>query len=40
MIKYFEIYKQFLLVEKGLSIKTIQSYYNDISQYFSFENKR
>ena len=38
MIKYLEIFKQFLLVEKGLSVKTSQAYINDIEQFFKYEN--
>jgi integrase/recombinase XerD len=31
-----ELYVQYLLVEKGLSLQTISSYKNDIKQFFEF----
>lgn len=34
MIKYLEIYKQYLLVEKGLSITSVNSYIIDIKQFY------
>lgn len=37
MIKYLEIYKQYLIVEKGLSINTVNSYITDIKEYFEFD---
>lgn len=38
MIKYLEIYKQHLIVEKGLSNNTIVSYIGDIKGYFKYES--
>lgn len=36
MIKYLELYKQYLVVEKGLAINSVNSYINDILDYFRF----
>ena len=36
MIKYIEIYKQYLVVEKGLSMNSINSYISDIIDYFKY----
>lgn len=38
MIRYLELYKQYLLVEKGLSINSVNSYINDIKDYFKTNN--
>ena len=36
-----ELYQQYLLVEKGLSLQTISSYKNDLKKFFEFfENKK
>ena len=35
MIKYLEIYKQFLIVEKGLSINSVNAYVSDIKEFFN-----
>lgn len=39
MIKYLEIYKQYLIVEKGLSMNSINSYVGDIKDYFKYDSK-
>lgn len=39
MIKYLELYKQYLLVEKGLAINSIDSYIRDIKEYFNFDRE-
>lgn len=39
MIKYLEIYKQYLIVEKGLSVNTVKSYVADIVDFFSFNKE-
>ena len=31
MIKYLEIYKQYLIVEKGLALNSVNSYISDLS---------
>lgn len=36
MIKYLELYKQYLIVEKGLSMVSVNGYINDILSYFEF----
>lgn len=38
MIKYLEIYKQYLIVEKGLSMNTVNGYICDIKDFFSFNS--
>ena len=38
MIKYIELYKQHLIVEKGLSLNTAASYLSDIRQFFKITN--
>ena len=35
MIKYLELYKQYLIVEKGLSMNSVNSYTSDIKDYFN-----
>lgn len=35
MIKYLEIYKQYLIVEKGLSMNSVNNYISDIKDYLS-----
>ena len=37
MNKYLEIYKQYLIVEKGLSINSVNAYISDIKEYFKFD---
>ena len=32
MIKYVELYRDYMVVSKGYSLKTIESYLNDIKQ--------
>jgi len=39
MIKYLELYKQYLIVEKGLSMNSVNSYINDIIEYFKFDSE-
>lgn len=39
MIKYLELYKQYLVVEKGLAMNSVNSYINDILDYFNFNEK-
>ena len=39
MIKYLEIYKQYLIVEKGLSMNSVNSYINDIKEFFNFNSE-
>lgn len=36
MNKYLEIYKQYLVVEKGLSLNSVNSYISDLKDYFNF----
>lgn len=38
MIKYLELYKQYLIVEKGLSMNSVDAYINDIRDYFKFDS--
>ena len=37
MIKYIEFYKQYLIVEKGLTINTADSYIRDIKEYLKYD---
>ncbi len=37
MNKYLEIYKQYLIVEKGLSLNSVNSYISDLKDYFNFD---
>ena len=37
MIKYLELYKQYLIVEKGLSMNSVNGYINDIIEYFKVD---
>lgn len=37
MIKYLELYRDYMIVTKGYSIKTIEAYIRDIKQYFVLE---
>ena len=37
MIKYLEIYKQYLIVGKGLAVNSANSYIRDIKDYFKFD---
>ena len=39
MIKYLELYKQYLVVEKGLAMNSVNSYISDILDYFKFNEK-
>ncbi len=39
MIKYLELYKQYLLVEKGLSINSVNSYIIDIKDFFKYDEE-
>ena len=39
MIRYLELYKQYLLVERGLSINTVDNYISDIKGYFKVDEK-
>lgn len=39
MIKYLELYKQYLIVEKGLSLNSVNSYINDIKEFFNFNSE-
>ena len=34
MIKYIELYRDYIIVSKGYSIKTVEAYLSDIKQYF------
>ena len=34
MIKYLELYRDYMIVSKGCSLKTLESYIIDIKQYF------
>ena len=36
MNKYLEIYKQYLIVEKGLALNSVNSYMSDLMDYFNF----
>ena len=36
MIKYLDIYKQYLIVEKGLALNSVNSYIRDIKEFFNF----
>lgn len=36
MIKYIELYRDYLIVNKGASLKTVEAYLSDIKQYFDF----
>lgn len=38
MIKYLELYKQYLVVERGLSMNSVNSYINDIREYYKFDS--
>ena len=38
MIKYLELYKQYLVVERGLSMNSVNSYINDIQEYYKFDS--
>ena len=38
MIKYLELYKQHLIVEKGLAINSVNAYIKDIQDYFKFDS--
>ena len=37
MNKYLEIYKQYLIVEKGLALNSVNSYISDLKDYFGFD---
>ena len=39
MIKYLEIYKQHLIVEKGLAMNSVNSYISDIYDYFKYDEE-
>ena len=39
MIKYLELYKQYLVVEKGLAMNSVNAYINDIIDYFKFNEE-
>lgn len=39
MIKYLELYRDYLIVNKGNSIKTVEAYLSDIKQYFKIIEK-
>ena len=36
MIRYLELYKQYLVVEKGLSLNSVSSYFSDIKEYLNY----
>jgi len=38
MIKYLEIYKQYLVVERGLSMNSVNGYVSDIIDYFKYDS--
>lgn len=40
MIKYIDLYADYLLVSKGNSITTVRSYISDIKQYFNIEKEK
>ena len=39
MNKYLELYKQYLIVEKGLSLNSVNSYLSDLKDYFGFNSE-
>lgn len=39
MIKYLELFKQYLVVEKGLSFNSVNSYISDIREYFKIDEE-
>ena len=40
MIRYLELYRDYLIVTKGASLKTVDSYLRDIKQYFTFSKEK
>jgi integrase/recombinase XerD len=39
MIRYIDIYKQYLIVERGLSMNSVNSYIRDIMDYFKYNSE-
>lgn len=40
MIKYLELYRDYMIVSKGSSLKTIEAYLSDIKQYFKVNSNK
>lgn len=40
MIKYLELYRDYMIVSKGSSLKTVEAYTRDIKQYFSVSKNK
>jgi len=40
MIRYLELYRDYMIVTRGCSLKTVESYIRDIKQYFSLSSEK